>query len=224
MTLKSTYKSPYFNFFVCAGALTLVVMLKVELPLLLGMNPAWEQKISAYRWLLHLHAFLGSVALFSAPIQFFPNFRKKHLLLHRRLGTTYALSILVSAPIGIYIALAHLGSNEKWAAAAQGILWLSTTLLAVTTAMKKELVMHQIWITRSYALTLTFVVSRFILDVLRIEIGPEYGGNGSLIWVSSLLAITLADVFFVSSSRTNISTSYASKAEPIIGEKNQLSA
>ena len=203
MTIKTSYKSPVLNFFICLGALTLVVMLKVELPLLFGLNPAWEQKILPYRWLLHLHAFLGSVALFSAPIQFFPQFRQQHLQLHRRLGRTYALSILVSAPIGIYIALAHLGNNEKWAAAAQGILWLSTTSMAVYAAMSKQVLNHQIWITRSYALTLTFVISRFILDVLRIQIGPEYGGSGSLIWVSTLLAITIADVFYVADPRSN---------------------
>ena len=151
MIAKSNYKNATFNFFVCAGLLTLVVMLKVELPLLLGMNPAWDQKIIAYKWLLHLHAVLGSLALFSAPIQFFPNFRKNHLQLHRRLGRTYALSIFISAPIGVYIALEHLGNNEKWAAAAQGLLWLFTTMMAVATAMKKEMVMHQIWITQSYA-------------------------------------------------------------------------
>ena len=201
MIFRSTYNNPALNFFICAGALTLVVMLKVELPLLLGLNPAWDQKILAYRWLLHLHALLGSIALFSAPIQFFPNFRKKHLQLHRHLGRTYALSIFISAPIGIYIALAHLNNNEKWAAAAQGSVWLCTTLMAVATAMKKDMVMHQIWMARSYALTLTFVVSRFILDVLRIEIGPELGGNGTLIWLSTLLAITFANIFYVSVPR-----------------------
>jgi hypothetical protein len=220
MANKSTYRSPAFNFFVCAGALTLVVMLKVELPLLLGMNPAWDKKILAYRWLLHLHAILGSIALLSAPIQFFPNFRRNHLQLHRRLGRTYALSIFVSAPIGIYIALAHLSNNEKWAATAQGLLWLCTTLMAVTTAMNKQLVMHQIWITRSYALTLTFVVSRFILDVLRIEIGSEFGGNGNLIWVSTLLAITFADIFYASSSQPKISKRNDDPAQSIICEQN----
>ena len=208
MTIKTSYTSPLLNFFICVGALTLVVMLKVELPLLLGMNPEWEQKILPYRWLLHLHAFLGSVALFSAPIQFFPQFRHRHLQLHRRLGRTYALSILVAAPIGIYIALAHLGNNEKWAAAAQGLLWLSTTLMAIYAAINKQVLSHQVWITRSYALTLTFVISRFILDVLRIKIGPEYGGNGSLIWVSTLLAITIADVFYVAAPRFNTHTNY----------------
>jgi Predicted membrane protein (DUF2306) len=180
MITLSKHKGPAFNFFICVGALTLFVMLKVELPLLLGWNPEWERKIYAYRWLLHIHAFLGSVALLTAPIQFFSHFRQTHLPLHRKLGHTYAIAIFISAPIGIYIALAHLSNNEKWAAAAQGVLWLSTTFAAVYTAMHKQILMHQIWVTRSYALTLTFVISRFILDVLKIEFNPEIGGNGVL--------------------------------------------
>ena len=180
-------------FFVAIGILTMIVMLKVELPLLLGMDLKWEQKIDAYRTLLHVHAIFGSIALFSAPIQFFSTFRKRHLLLHRRLGRTYALSILIAAPIGIYIALAHLSNSEKWAVVLQGLLWLGTTAAAVHTAWHKKMTMHQLWIARSYALTLTFVASRFIVDVLKIEVSPAIGGNAGLTLISTVVMILLAD-------------------------------
>jgi uncharacterized membrane protein len=172
---------------------TALVMLKVELPLLLGMNPEWERKIDAYRWPLHVHAFFGSIALFCAPVQFLARLRNKHLSLHRTLGRTYALSVLISAPIGIYIALAHLSNSEKWAAATLGLLWLGTTMAAVHTAMHRQIAMHRIWVARSYALTLTFVLSRFLVDVLKIEVSASIGGNGALVWVCTALAIVIAE-------------------------------
>ncbi len=197
---------PTLYFFIFIGALTLLVMLKVELPLMLGMNPQWEHKINSYRWLLHIHAVFASMALLSAPLQFFANLRRNHLHLHRILGRTYALSILISAPIGIYIAVVHLSNNEKWAAAAQGLLWLSCTFAAVYTAMKKQIFMHTIWITRSYALTLTFVLSRLIVDVCKVEISPAIGGNAGLILITTFLMIIGADVISMSSTRDRART------------------
>lgn len=194
MQNKLILDRPTFYFFIFLGLLTLLVMLKVELPLLMGANPDWEQKIESYRWLLHIHAFLACVALCTAPLQFFSNLRTNNLPLHRLLGRTYAFSIFVSAPIGIYIAIVHMNGNEKWAVAAQGLLWISTTFAAVYTAMNKQFLMHKIWITRSYALTLTFVLSRLVIDVFKVEIGPAIGGMCGFIWLTTFVVIMTADV------------------------------
>jgi len=59
--------------------------------------------------------------------------------------------------------------------------------------MNKQFEMHQIWIARSYALTLTFILSRFIVDVLKIKISPAIGGNVGLIWITTFLVIITAD-------------------------------
>ncbi len=180
-------------FFAIIGVLTLVVMLKVELPLLLGMNAAWERKIDGYRALLHVHALFGCIAMACAPLQFFPEMRRHHLTLHRRLGRCYALSILVSAPIAVYIALAHLSGSEKWAVVLQAILWISTTAAAVHAAMTHQLMLHRVWIARSYALTLTFVLSRLMIDVLGWSAGPDIGGNAGLVLLTTFGMIMLAD-------------------------------
>src|SRR4051812_37151777 len=102
------FHRPTLYLFISLGLITMLVMLKVELPMLLGMNPDWDHRVESYRFLLHVHAFFASIALFSAPIQFFSHFRQNHLRLHRLLGRIYASSIVISAPIGIYIAIVHL--------------------------------------------------------------------------------------------------------------------
>lgn len=187
-------KNAIVYFFMAMGSLTLLVMLKVELPLLLGMNRQWDQKIHHYRWLLHIHAFFASVALFSAPVQFFPKFRKGHKKLHRVVGSVYAASILVSAPIGIYIALAHLSGSDKWSALVQGVLWIIFTAAAVYTSMQKQKLQHSLWAARSYALTLSFVMSRVLVDVFKINVNPSVGGNGGMVFILCVLMILAADV------------------------------
>lgn len=107
--------------FLLLGVATMMVMLKVEVPLLFGMHPDWDRKVQAYRGLLHMHAILGCVALFAAPVQFFPQLRCRYLQAHRVLGRIYVGAIFISAPIGMYIALAHLQGNESAAAVVQAL-------------------------------------------------------------------------------------------------------
>lgn len=177
--------------FLLLGVFTMTVMFKVEVPLLLGMHPDWDRKVQAYRGLLHLHAVLGCVALFAAPAQFFPRLRCRYLQAHRVLGRIYVGAILISAPIGMYIALAHLQGNERVAAAVQALAWLGTTAIALFAAMGRHLAAHQRWMVRSYALTFTFVISRFTADVLNIEVSPMLGGNSGLIWACTCCALMM---------------------------------
>ncbi|MES2298436.1 MAG: DUF2306 domain-containing protein [Pseudomonadota bacterium] len=176
-------------FFAAVAVITALVMFKVELPLLLGLNAQWERRIDPYRWSLHVHALFGTIALCCAPAQFFARLRKGKRRLHRWLGRCYALAVLVSAPIGIYIALAHLQDNEKWAAVTLGVLWLASTAVAVRSAMRGQVRQHRLWAARSYGLTLTFVASRFVIDVLKIDGAAIAGGNGGLVWLCTLVAL-----------------------------------
>lgn len=199
MSMKKSNQLSTQVFFVVLGLLTAIVMLKVELPLLLGMNETWEEKIDPYRWSLHVHAVFASIALFGAPIQFFPNFRSNHLRIHRAMGMLYILSIFISAPIGIYIAVEYLSGLEKWAGLIQGVLWLGTTYIAILRARNRDYVDHKIWMMRSYALTLTFVLSRLIIDVLKIEISSAYGGNGGLLLFMTILVIVVSNILCLES-------------------------
>ncbi len=171
-----------------------LVMIKVELPLLLHYNLAWENKIEPYRYLLHAHAFFAFVALVAAPLQFFTDLRLRFPVLHRRLGRSYVLSIMVSAPIAIYIAATHMPSDERFAVAAQGVLWLCCTLLALYFAIEKQIYRHKIWMARSYGLTLTFVISRLLVDVLHVPVNHIAGGNALLVWAMTLMVILAADL------------------------------
>ncbi|MBI3713316.1 MAG: DUF2306 domain-containing protein [Burkholderiales bacterium] len=172
-----------------------IVMWQVELPLLMHQHPDWDTKIEPYRYALHVHAFFGMMALLVAPFQFISEFRQHSPRLHRYLGRTYVASILISAPIAIYIASTHLQNEERLAVIAQALLWMSTTCFALYYAIKRHWTAHKIWIARSYALCLSFVLSRLATDVLHYSFSPQSGGNAAMVWLMSLLLICLADVW-----------------------------
>ena len=170
-----------------------IVMWRVELPLLLHQHPDWDAKIASYRFGLHVHAFFGMTALLIAPFQFIGELRQRVPGLHRYLGRGYVASILISAPIAIYIASTHLQHEERLAVIAQALLWMSTTCFALYYALKRRWQAHRIWIARSYALCLSFVFSRLATDVLHWSVSADSGGNATMVWAMSLLLICLAD-------------------------------
>jgi drug/metabolite transporter (DMT)-like permease len=185
--------------FLVLGGLVAWVMVQVELPMLMGWNPAWDARIDSYRVLLHVHATAGSAALFVAPLQLLPFRRIRRL--HRPLGYAYLLAICVGAPTAIWIALDHMSGAEQWLTCAQAVAWLYATVVAVVAIVQRRVDMHRIWITRSYALTYTFILSRLAIDVLHYRPGPEIGGNPGFILLSSLLVLILADLFSIKRRR-----------------------
>jgi len=178
--------------FFVLGGLVAWVMVQVELPMLLGWNPAWELRTSDYRLLLHVHATAGSVALFAAPLQLLPYRGVRRL--HRPIGYAYLLAICVGAPTAVWIALDHLSGSERWMTCAQAACWLYATLVAVAAVMQRKIDLHRTWILRSYGLTFTFIVSRLAVDVLHYHPSPVVGGNSGFILMSSLAALVLADL------------------------------
>ncbi|CAN7646095.1 DUF2306 domain-containing protein [Duganella sp. LjRoot269] len=192
VVLESISQRQLWIIFFVLGGLVAWVMVQVELPMLLGWNPAWNQKISDYRLLLHVHATAGSVALFAAPLQLLPFRRIRRL--HRPIGYAYLLAICIGAPTAIWIALDHLSGSERWMTCAQAVCWLYATLVAVAAIMQRKVDLHRLWIMRSYALTYTFILSRLAVDVLHYHPSPAVGGNSGFILMSSLAVLVLADL------------------------------
>ena len=145
--------------------MTLWVVIQVEIPMLLGMRPDWEQRVAPYITLLHLHAGVSMLALLAGPPLFISGLRASHPHWHRRIGYVYAVSVAIAAVSAIWIAAWHLPPGENLAHIATGLVWLLSTGAAVQAAIRKRFNAHQRWIYRSYALTTTFVISRMLVDV-----------------------------------------------------------
>jgi uncharacterized membrane protein len=180
-------------FLVLLGFLTVLVFLKVEIRLLLGADAQWSERIRPYAWLLHVHAICGSVALIAGAIQFFPLNRRKHPDAHRILGRSYVVAVAIAAPTAIWIAARHVEASEATAAVAQSVIWLYATTAAVLAVLNRNIVRHRLWMARSYALTFTFVMSRFLTEILQLRLPKEYGGAAALIWLVTIGVLLIAD-------------------------------
>jgi hypothetical protein len=174
--------------------MTLWVFLLVEMPLLLGMNPEWTEKIRPYEMLLHLHAVCGVVALLAGGAQFSPDLRRTHPRVHQMAGYVYVATTALASPLAIWVALQYIPLAEAAAHVSQAVIWVVTTVAAFIAIRSRHTPAHQKWMARSYALTLTFVLSRFVTEVLQVRVPVDAGGNATLVWLSTILVLLTADV------------------------------
>lgn len=120
------------------------------------------------RFVLLAHIAGGATALLTGPFQLWDTLRVKYKRLHRRMGMVYVLAIAVSGPCAMWLALttayavgyAYAFSLQIWAG-----LWMTATALAYWFAWRKRFTLHKEWMTRSYLLSLAFVLSAFLAKV-----------------------------------------------------------
>src|ERR1700688_5083187 len=88
---------------VSLGLTVLFVFITSELLLITDypMYHAYRLQVIADRHLLIPHALCGTLALLAGPLQFSSRFRQGHLKLHRVVGRTYFISVIIGAFSGI---------------------------------------------------------------------------------------------------------------------------
>ncbi len=177
--------------FLLLGALTLVTIYEHETPLLNPTNPEWSH-IAPFRWWLVPHILTAAVALVIGPLQFSTTLRRRNLALHRWLGRIYACAVLVASAIALYIGVAFEVPENRWLMGSMAGLWLMVTVCAWLAARHGDINQHRLWIIRSYALTFTFVTTRFIPD--KILPGMGYAGVTALYWVLIVSSLLLPDL------------------------------
>ncbi|MEP2716535.1 DUF2306 domain-containing protein [Pseudophaeobacter sp.] len=124
----------------------------------------------------YAHVGLAPVALALMPFQFWTGLRQRRPLVHRWIGRSYGLAILLSGLGGLMMAL---GSTSGVVAATGfgllAILWLGTTGRGIWLAMQGRIGEHRLWMIRSGALTFAAVTLRLYLPVLFATMGEEAG-------------------------------------------------
>ncbi len=137
------------------------------------------------------HIFLGGVALLSGWSQFNERFRNRNLAIHRALGKIYVIVCLLSGSAGLYLAFYATGG---WVAGlgfgGLAVSWLVTTSMAYYSIRNKEIVKHQQWMIRSYALTFAAVTLRVYLplsQIAQIDFIDAYRVIAWVCWVPNLL-------------------------------------
>jgi uncharacterized membrane protein len=165
--------------------ITSEVLLVTDYP----MYHAYRLQVIADRHLLIPHTLAGILALVIGPINFSSRIRQRHLKLHRVLGRTYAVSVLIGAFTDIALAAGRPGLPGT---SMQAAAWIVCTAAAVITARNHQISQHRQWMARSYAVTFTFVSSRIL------NLSPRYWSHlGDSFAAVGVIAFTLASLLLV---------------------------
>ena len=146
----------------------------------------------SHRNTLIVHVITASMALLLGPWQFLPGLRRRRLRLHRWMGRTYGLSILIAGLTAIPVATnADYGIISSLGFMALAVLWLAATGVGIRLAMLHRVAEHRRWMIRSYALTAAAISLRLLLagaGVLDLPMEIAYPAIAWLCWIPNLIA------------------------------------
>ena len=144
------------------------------------------------------HVIFGMLALLLGPTQFIPGLRKQALNFHRWSGRVYVFSCFVGGLAGFYIAF-HATSGIIASVGFIGLAtsWLYTTFRAFQSIRNKEIKNHQIWMIRSFSLTMAAVTLRIYLGFM-LTLGLDfYVAYPIVAWISWIPNLILAENIWV---------------------------
>ncbi|GAB2975669.1 DUF2306 domain-containing protein [Saccharothrix stipae] len=161
-----------------------------------------------YYPLLVGHVLFGAVAMVTACFQVWPSFRTSHPRGHRITGRVYVFAgALPAAALGLYIGWhTAAGPSVRVANLVGSALWLVITIMGLWMARRRRYQEHRRWMSRSFALTMSIVLSRIINVVATIVLTPQldttFKGSRDLlvyssasigVWLSPLLLLLFTD-------------------------------
>lgn len=140
---------------------------------------------------LGTHLSGGLIALALGAWQFNTRLRQTHLPLHRWIGRTYVVAVLVGGSGALWMAPASQGGFIAHAGfGLLAVLWLAATIQAYRRIRQGDQLRHRRWMVRSYALTFAAVTLRIILP-LELALGlpflDAYQAVAWLCWVPNLV-------------------------------------
>ena len=193
MTLKSTawYAMTFLALAISSYAVAILALPSIRNEFLIALFA--KSGLAA-----HAHLLGGAVALAIGPFQLSSRFRSRHLSLHRLLGKVYVGAVLIAGLGGLSLAVSASGGlSGKVGFGMMAVVWLICTTMAFVSIRSRRVADHQVWMIRSYAVTLSAVTLRVYLPI-SIMAGYEFAVVYPVIawfaWVPNLL---VADWFFV---------------------------
>ncbi len=137
------------------------------------------------------HITLGGLALFIGWLQFNTGLRTTKPELHRTVGKTYMIAVLISGLSSLYIALyATGGIISILGFFTLGVIWLTTTALGFRSIKKGNIDLHEKFMIFSYAACFAAVTLRIWLPLLTSILGEftsAYRIVAWLCWVPNII-------------------------------------
>ena len=135
-----------------------------------------EGRFAAHPAVIFLHALSGTLFLMLAPLQLMPNFRARHVVLHRRSGVMLVAIGFVMSCTGLYFGVLHpaAGRGEALVIAIVSALFLWSLARAVIAIRNRRSPAHRRWMIRAFAVAIGISTVRIIAmtaDLLLTPIG-----------------------------------------------------
>lgn len=115
-----------------------------------------------YRLAFFVHVFSAIFVLFAGFTQFSKNIRKKRFWIHKYSGWLYVfVTIFLAAPSGFIIGIyANGGFWSQIAFCLLAVLWFGFTIISMLKLKQKNIIAHQHWMLRSFALAISAITLR----------------------------------------------------------------
>jgi uncharacterized membrane protein YozB (DUF420 family) len=193
--------------------LVAVAFLAFSVPPYLTFDPAQSrlrppEGNSGYYPALVAHVLFGTVAMVTACFQIWPAFRARYRRGHRITGRIYVFAgALPAGLLGLYIGWhTAAGPSVRVANLVGSALWITVTLTGLWMARQRRYGEHRRWMSRSFALAMSIVLSRVFTVIATIALTPQldttFGGSEELLrfsaagigpWLSPLLLLLITD-------------------------------
>jgi len=158
-----------------------------------NVHPEMMAVYEDHRLWIYLHIFASSLALLLGPIQFFTTIRLRWPHLHRWVGRIYLfVGVLIGGIAGLYMsALAFGGLMAKLGFAGLAIAWLFTGFKAYQAIRSGQVLQHQQWMLRNFALTFAAVTLRLQIPIalvaLEVSFETAYPFIAWLCWLPNIV-------------------------------------
>jgi uncharacterized membrane protein len=157
-----------------------------------GMRaPFLQRRFATVPVAAYLHLAGSGLALALGPFQLNARLRNRLLRVHRWLGRTYVISVMLGGSAAFALATrSEAGLPTHAGFGLLAVLWLFTTGNAYRHIRASDRVSHRRWMIRSYALTFAAVTLRIYLPLSQmagIPFDPAYQAISWFCWVPNLI-------------------------------------
>jgi len=153
-----------FIFFVVFFAATIFVTYMKNARIFDPASPI-AQHFAPVKWYLVAHGVFGILAMVLGAFQFSNRLRARYLPVHKTLGYIYVVSVFISAPMSIPMAMKIHTPSLVAASAAQSLGWMGTTAVALYCILHGNIAQHRRWMILSYPYAMVFTVARLIVPI-----------------------------------------------------------
>jgi uncharacterized membrane protein len=191
--VRRTRSQKKLIFFVVFGAVTVFVTYMKNAQI---FDPSSQiaQHFAPVKWYLALHAFFGALAMAMGAFQFSNRLRAKYLKVHRVMGYIYVISVFISAPFAVPVAMKVDSLSLVAASGVQSFGWIVTTAIALYCIRNGNIAQHRRWMMRGYPFAMVFTVARVIVPIPPI-LKMGFTGIEMVVWSTIAMAAILPNIF-----------------------------